>query len=70
MRVIVDYLLMNIHHVSNALTTFLNLSMGFLTSTRQKLREKSRKNEINSMYHKHSISIDNVEALPDIDAAL
>lgn len=34
------------------------------------MREKSQKYEINSMYHKHSISIDNVEALPDIDAAI
>jgi hypothetical protein len=27
------------------------------------------KNEINSMYHKHSITIDNLEALRDIKSA-
>lgn len=34
------------------------------------MREKSQKYEINSMYHKHSISIDNVEALRDIKSAV
>ena len=40
MRLIVDYLLMNIHHASNAPTMCLKVSMRFLISTRQKARKR------------------------------